>query len=316
MVIPKAVIRYIADEDRQVGRAHQLVPQQRDRDDRGGEGQRDGEHVRVLLGSRHLMHVLEATDNFSGVLCLQSTSSMPETEQSHKESLRPAWQDLEPALARALEPALPGPRRRGDRARWRRAVPDYSSGVEENVRLGVRQALDGFVELVLTGSDARPSRAADLRGVRRAASTAWAAPWTRCFGHTAPAPRSPGGGSRTRATERTSIPAPSTRWPRRSSPTSTRSRPHPPRVLPASSRRRSPSCRRAATGWSTSSSASRPAEAAAIESAAADAEWKLPDRLAVLAFDADAPGSVASRLPVGQSGLARWTGSRRGHPGP
>ena len=77
---------------------------------------------------------------------------MPETEQSHKESLRPAWQDLEPALARALEPALPG---LVDEviAAVESAVPDYSSGVEENVRLGVRQALDGFVELVLTGSD-------------------------------------------------------------------------------------------------------------------------------------------------------------------
>ena len=34
------------------------------------------------------------------------------------------------------------------------AVPEYRDGVAENVRLGVRQALDGFVELVLTGSDA------------------------------------------------------------------------------------------------------------------------------------------------------------------
>lgn len=70
------------------------------------------------------------------------------------ERLRPAWRELDPAVAEALRPALPA---LGDEviAAVERAVPEYRAGVEENVRRGVRQALDGFVELVVTGSDAR-----------------------------------------------------------------------------------------------------------------------------------------------------------------
>ena len=85
---------------------------------------------------------------------------MPDIEQSHKTGAarapgrpRPAWQELEPALAEALRPALPA---LVDEviAAVESAVPEYRDGVAENVRLGVRQALDGFVELVLTGSEA------------------------------------------------------------------------------------------------------------------------------------------------------------------
>jgi hypothetical protein len=77
--------------------------------------------------------------------------------RSHKEQprarLRPAWREIDPAVAEALRPALPA---LGDEviSAVERAVPEYRAGVEENVRRGVRQALAGFVELVVTGSDA------------------------------------------------------------------------------------------------------------------------------------------------------------------
>jgi hypothetical protein len=88
---------------------------------------------------------------------LEATIVLPELEQSHKEGpkarLRPAWRELDPAVAEALRPALPA---LGDEviSAVERAVPEYRAGVEENVRRGVRQALGGFVELVVTGSDA------------------------------------------------------------------------------------------------------------------------------------------------------------------
>jgi hypothetical protein len=82
---------------------------------------------------------------------------MTELARSHKEPapgrLRRAWRELDPAVAEALRPSLAA---LGDEviAAVERAVPEYRSGVEENVRRGVRQALEGFVELVVTGSDA------------------------------------------------------------------------------------------------------------------------------------------------------------------
>jgi len=85
------------------------------------------------------------------------TIGVPEFVQSHKEGprarLRPAWREIDPAVAEALRPALPA---LGDEviSAVERAVPEYRAGVEENVRRGVSQALDGFVELVVTGSDA------------------------------------------------------------------------------------------------------------------------------------------------------------------
>ena len=228
---------------------------------------------------------------------LQGTSSMPETEQSHKESLRPAWQDLEPALARALEPALPA---LVDEviAAVEAAVPDYSSGVEENVRLGVRQALDGFVELVLTGSDAglperqiyvefgageyRVGRTLDalLRAYRAGAQVAWRG--------LADAGDRADIDPRALYTLAEAIFAYIDEISAASAEGFAREQSQAVSELQARRHRlvdlllREP-----------------PAEVAAIESAATDAEWRLPDRLAVLAFAADAPGSLASRLPVG-----------------
>jgi hypothetical protein len=228
---------------------------------------------------------------------LQSTSLMPETELSHKESLRPAWQDLDPALARALEPALPA---LVDEviAAVEAAVPDYSSGVEENVRLGVRQALDGFVELVLTGSEAglperqiyvefgageyRVGRTLDalLRAYRAGAQVAWRG--------LADAGDRADIDPRALYTLAEAIFAYIDEISAASAEGFAREQSQAVSELQARRHRlvdlllREPA-----------------AEASAIESAATDAEWKLPDRLAVLAFAADAPGSLASRLPVG-----------------
>src|SRR5215210_5439925 len=84
------------------------------------------------------------------MLCNKDLAS--KTEQSHKRP-HPAWREVDPALAEALRPVLPTLADRVITA-VEEAVPEYRDGVAENVRLGVRQALDGFVELVLTGSDA------------------------------------------------------------------------------------------------------------------------------------------------------------------
>ena len=222
---------------------------------------------------------------------------MAKTEQSHKESLRPAWRDLDPGLARALEPSLPGLVDEVITA-VETAVPDYSSGVEENVRLGVRQALDGFVELVLTGSDAglperqiyvefgageyRVGRSLDalLRAYRAGAQVAWRG--------LADAGDRANIDPRSLYTLAEAIFAYIDEISAASAEGFAREQSRAVSELQARRHRlvdlllREP-----------------PAEAAAIEAAASEAEWKLPGALAVLAFEADSPASVASRLPVG-----------------
>ena len=222
---------------------------------------------------------------------------MAKTEQSHKESLRPAWRDLDPGLARALEPSLPGLVDEVITA-VETAVPDYSSGVEENVRLGVRQALDGFVELVLTGSDAglperqiyvefgageyRVGRSLDalLRAYRAGAQVAWRG--------LADAGDRANIDPRSLYTLAEAIFAYIDEISAASAEGFAREQSRAVSELQARRHRlvdlllREPA-----------------AEAAAIEAAASEAEWKLPDALAVLAFEADSPASVASRLPVG-----------------
>ncbi len=177
-------------------------------------------------------------------------------------------------------------------------MPDYSSGVEENVRLGVRQALDGFVELVLTGSDAglperqiyvefgagefRVGRTLDalLRAYRAGAQVAWRG--------LADAGDRANIDPRALYTLAEAIFAYIDEISAASAEGFAREQSRAVSELQARRHRlvdlllREPQ-----------------AEAAAIESAAVEAEWKLPDRLAVLAYEADSPGSVASRLPVG-----------------
>ncbi len=227
---------------------------------------------------------------------LQDTTSMPKTERSHKEVLNPAWQDLEPALARALEPALPS---LADEviAAVETAVPEYSSGVEENVRLGVRQALGGFVELVLTGSEAglperqiyvefgageyRVGRTLDalLRAYRAGAQVAWRG--------LADAGDRANIEPRALYTLAEAIFAYIDEISAASAEGFAREQSRAISELQARRHRlvdlllREP-----------------PAELAAIEAAATDAEWKLPAQLAVLAFEAST-ASVAAKLPDG-----------------
>jgi len=211
--------------------------------------------------------------------------------------VRPAWRDLDPALAGVIGPALPGLVDEVIGA-VEAAVPDYSAGVEENVRLGVRQALDGFVELVVTGSDAglperqiyvefgagefRVGRTLDalMRAYRAGAQVAWrrlAEEGDR--GGVEP-------GTLYKLAE--AIFAYIDELSAASAEGFAREQSRAVSELQASRHRlvelllREPA-----------------ASANAIETAAAQAEWRLPPALAVLAFRADRPERVAARLPDG-----------------
>ena len=75
---------------------------------------------------------------------------MPKLEQSHK----PPWEGLDPSVADALRPALPA---LVDDviAAVGEAVPEYEGQLDANVRRGVKQGLEGFLELVGGGDPAR-----------------------------------------------------------------------------------------------------------------------------------------------------------------
>jgi hypothetical protein len=68
---------------------------------------------------------------------------MPKLEQSHK----PPWEQLDPSVAEALGPAVPG---LVDEviAAVGAAVPEYEGQLDANVRRGVQQGLEGFLQLV------------------------------------------------------------------------------------------------------------------------------------------------------------------------
>ena len=223
---------------------------------------------------------------------------MPILEQSHKSGrLRPTWGELDPALPAALRPALPA---LVDEviAAVEAAVPEYRGGVEENVRLGVRQALDGFVELVVTGSEAslperqiyfefgrgeyRVGRSLDalLTAYRAGAQVAWRG--LSAAGHRAGIdPRSLYALAEAIFAYIDEISAASAEGFAREQSLAVSE-------LQARRRRlvdlvlRDP-----------------PATPEAIEAAAVDSEWKLPPRLAVLALDAESPERIASLLPSG-----------------
>jgi hypothetical protein len=226
---------------------------------------------------------------------------MAKVAQSHKpgptERLRPAWRELDPAVADALRPALPA---LGDEviAAVERAVPEYRAGVEENVRRGVRQALDGFVELVVTGSDARlPERQTYVefgRGEYRvgrsldALLTAYRAGAQVAWRGLADAGERAGLAARDLYTLAEAIFA------------------YIDEISAAS-----------AEGFAREQSLAAGAREArrrrlvdllvrdppptedSIEAAARDADWRLPDDLAVVAFEAEHPDRIARRLPSG-----------------
>src|SRR5689334_11669731 len=71
---------------------------------------------------------------------------MPKLEQSHK----PPWEELDPSVAEALQPAVP---ELVDDviAAVGAAVPEYEGQLDANVRRGVQQGLEGFLQLVAGG---------------------------------------------------------------------------------------------------------------------------------------------------------------------
>jgi hypothetical protein len=75
---------------------------------------------------------------------------MPKLEQSHK----PPWEGLDSSVAHALRPALPALADHAIAAVGA-AVPEYEGQLDANVRRGVRQALEGFLEQMAGGDPAR-----------------------------------------------------------------------------------------------------------------------------------------------------------------
>jgi hypothetical protein len=75
---------------------------------------------------------------------------MPKLEQSHK----PPWEMLDPSVAEALRPGVPA---LVDDviAAVGAAVPEYEGQLDANVRRGVQQGLEGFLQLVAGGDAAR-----------------------------------------------------------------------------------------------------------------------------------------------------------------
>lgn len=210
---------------------------------------------------------------------------------------RPAWQELDAELAEALRPALPA---LADEviAAVEAAVPEYRDGVTENVRLGVRQALDGFVELVVTGSDARlPERQIYVdfgRGEYRvgrsldALLTAYRAGAQVAWRGLAEAGDSAGLEPRSLYTLAEAVFAYIDEISAASAEGFAREQ-----SLAVSERE---ARRRRLVDLLLGGPAASPES---IETAAREAEWKLPGHLAVLVFDAEHPRRVAARLPAG-----------------
>src|SRR6185437_6910981 len=125
--------RHVHDaEDREVGPADPLIPQQHDRTQEGNEGNEDGAEVRVLL---ELRHRFEHTEVICAVLPSIGTSAMPKLEQSHN----PPWEQLDPSVPGLVDEVI---------AAVGAAVPEYEGQLDANVRRGVQQGLEGFLQLV------------------------------------------------------------------------------------------------------------------------------------------------------------------------
>jgi PucR C-terminal helix-turn-helix domain len=70
------------------------------------------------------------------------------------EQLNKPWQAVSPDVADSLRPAIP-PLVEEIIAAVQTAVPAYERGLDRNVRIGVQQALEGFLELVAGGDEAQ-----------------------------------------------------------------------------------------------------------------------------------------------------------------
>jgi hypothetical protein len=239
---------------------------------------------------------------------------MPKLEQSHK----PPWEGLDSSVAEALRPALPT---LVDDviAAVGAAVPEYEGQLDANVRRGVRQGLEGFLELLAGGDpswlpgrevyvafgrgEARAGRSLEalLAAYRAGAQVAWR--------------ELAGAGDRIGLPPRTLYTLAEAIFAYIDE-------------LSAAS----------AEGFAQQQSAAArelgerrrrllellldepAANAAAVDQAAAAAEWELPDRLAALAFASSEPDRVARQLPgvlVGSVDGVDWalvpdpTGPRR-----
>ena len=191
------------------------------------------------------------------------------------------WHELPPEIARVLRPMLT--EIADEMIEAVRTVPAYARPLEgpfgEGIRAGVRGgACDHFlaeieaggpvprsdVYIALGRGEMRAGRSLDslLSAYRAGARVAW-----RRFA-------AAGVAGRARARRRCTC------WPSRSSPTSTSSRPSPPRATRSSSRPSParPSC--GAAGWCACWSASRPSTPPRVEAPRREAGWPLPRKLA------------------------------------
>ena len=220
---------------------------------------------------------------------------MAKLEQSHKKAHAP-WEGLDPAVAEALKPAIPG---LVDEviAAVGAAVPEYEGQLDANVRRGVHQGLEGFLELLAGGDQARlPGRdvyVAFGRGEARAGRSLEALLAAYRAGAQVAWRELAATGDRNGVPPRTLYTLAEAIFAYIDD-------------LSAAS----------AEGFAQQQSAAaselhdrrrrllelllgEPAEnPAAVEQAALEADWKLPRRLAALAFDSAEPDRVARRLPA------------------
>ncbi len=77
---------------------------------------------------------------------------MPRTEFERLHKTAPPWEAISPEVAARLQPALPALVEEIIEA-VQTAVPAYERGLDRNVRIGVQQALEGFLELVAGGDE-------------------------------------------------------------------------------------------------------------------------------------------------------------------
>jgi hypothetical protein len=217
---------------------------------------------------------------------------MPKLEQSHK----PPWEMLDPSVAEALRPGVPA---LVDDviAAVGAAVPEYEGQLDANVRRGVQQGLEGFLQLVAGGDEARlPGREvyvafgrgewragrsleALLAAYRAGAQVAWRELSSAGDEHGLP--------PRTLYTLAEAIFAYIDEISAASAEGFAEQQSAAARELGERRRRLLELLLNAPA-----------ANASAVEAAAADAEWELPKRLAALALSTTAPDRVARRLPA------------------
>src|SRR3954468_14518186 len=226
---------------------------------------------------------------------------MAELEQSHK----PPWRELDPSVADVLRPAVPA---LVDEviAAVGAAVPEYEGQLDANVRRGVQQGLEGFLQLVAGGEALRlPGREvyvafgrgewragrsleALLAAYRAGAQVAWRE-LSAAGDDKGPPPRTlytPAAGIFAYIDEISAASAEGFAQQQ------------------SAAARELGERRRRVLELLLPSPASN---ASAVESAAADAEWELPAQLAAVAFGAGQADRVARRLPAALVGSVDGT---------